>query len=134
MFLNISSHNTNTPSNSFRFVWIVNLATRPTSPSRCYVAGGKVRAEGFEAEVTGRVMIGLELSAGYTYNRSAYLSNSDNVDLEGTAFLTSMPEHMLRVWANYLFDRVYYSQIGTVENSTYFGNPRNLMFTARTRF
>lgn len=165
---------------------------------RCYVAGGKVRAEGFEAEVTGKVMTGLELSAGYTYNRSAYLSNSDNVDLEGTAFLTSMPEHMLRVWANYqlqgefskwqvgaggtlqsatygryvdnapgsgvkteagghaiynarvaydlnqnvnlslnvenLFDRVYYSQIGTVENSTYFGNPRNLMFTARTRF
>jgi outer membrane receptor for ferric coprogen and ferric-rhodotorulic acid len=165
---------------------------------RCYVAGGKVRAEGFEAEVSGRVLPGLELSAGYTYNRSEYLKNTDNTALEGTAFLTSMPEHMLRVWANYqlqgeyakwqvgaggniqsgvygryvgsapgagiknetggyaiynarvgydltrnvnlsvnienIFDRVYYSQTGSVENSTYYGNPRNLMFTVRTQF
>ncbi|RJX83250.1 TonB-dependent siderophore receptor [Pseudomonas sp. LS-2] len=165
---------------------------------RCYVAGGKVRAEGFEAEVTGKVATGLELTAGYTYNRSKYIKNPDNTDLEGTSFLTTMPEHMLRLWANYqlpgelskwqvgagsniqsgtygryvgtapstgvknenggfaiynarvgydvtknvnlsvnvenIFDRFYYSQIGTVENNTYYGNPRNVMFTMRTNF
>lgn len=165
---------------------------------RCYVAGGKVRSEGFEAEVTGKVLTGVELTAGYTYNRSKYISNPDNVALEGTSYLTTMPEHMLRLWANYtlpgeyskwqvgagsniqsstygryvgtapstgvkneaggfavynarvgyditknvnlsvnvenIFDRVYYSQIGTVENNTYYGNPRNLMFTMRTNF
>jgi outer membrane receptor for ferric coprogen and ferric-rhodotorulic acid len=165
---------------------------------RCYVAGGKVRSEGFEAEVTGKVAPGLELSAGYTYNRSEYIKNPDNVDLEGAAFLTSMPKHMVRVWANYqlpgewakwqvgagssiqsgvygryvgsapgtgiknetggyaiynarigydlskyvnlslnvenLFDRKYYSQTGTIESNTYFGNPRNMMLTVRTAF
>ena len=33
-----------------------------------------------------------------------------------------------------IFDRFYYSQIGTVENNTYYGNPRNVMFTMRTNF
>lgn len=184
----------------YRTLYSGRAQTDQTQPAtcRCYVAGGKVRAEGFEAEISGRVMTGLELSAGYTYNRSKYLKNPDNVDLEGTAFLTSMPEHMLRLWGNYqlpgelsnwqvgagsniqsgvygryvgtapsagiknetggyaiynarlgydlnenvnlsvnvenLFNRVYYSQTGTLENSTYYGNPRNLMFTMRTRF
>ncbi|MGF0238920.1 TonB-dependent siderophore receptor [Rhodococcus sp. IEGM1300] len=184
----------------YRTLYSGRAQTDQTQPAtcRCYVAGGKVRTEGFEAEISGRVMTGLELSAGYTYNRSKYLKNPDNVDLEGTAFLTSMPEHMLRLWANYqlpgelsnwqvgagsniqsgvygryvgtapsagiknetggyaiynarlgydlnknvnlsvnvenLFNRVYYSQTGTLENSTYYGNPRNLMFTMRTRF
>jgi len=33
-----------------------------------------------------------------------------------------------------LFDRKYYSQTGTIESNTYFGNPRNLMFSVRTSF
>jgi outer membrane receptor for ferric coprogen and ferric-rhodotorulic acid len=184
----------------FRTNYSGRAQTDQTQPPacRCYVAGGKVRSEGFEAEVTGKILTGLELSAGYTYNRSEYLKNPDNIDLEGTAFLTSMPKHMLRVWANYqlpgelakwqigagttiqsgvygryvgaapssgiknetggyaiynarigydlsknvnlsvnvenLFDRKYYSQTGTIESNTYFGNPRNLMFSVRTSF
>lgn len=69
--------------------------------SRCYVAGGKVRAEGFEAEVTGKVMTGLELVASYTYNRSRYIKNPDDATLEGRSFLTQMPDHSVRLWANY---------------------------------
>lgn len=68
---------------------------------RCYIAGGKVRAEGFETEVSGQVLPGLDLSAGYTFNRSEYVSNPDDVSLEGRTFLTQMPKHLLRVWANY---------------------------------
>lgn len=190
----------NTAFAIFRTNYSGRAQTDQTQPAtcRCYVAGGKVRSEGFEAEVSGKLLPGLELSAGYTYNRSQYVRNPDNVALEGTAFLTAMPEHMLRLWANYqlpgewarwqvgvggniqsgvygryidsvpgtgvknetggyavynarvgydlsqnvnlsvnvenLFDRTYYSQTGTVENSTYFGTPRNLMFTLRTRF
>ncbi|OLU26322.1 hypothetical protein BVH03_16565 [Pseudomonas sp. PA15(2017)] len=164
----------------------------------CYVAAGKVRAEGFEAEVSGKVLPALELTAGYTYNRSEYLSHTDNPALVGTRYLPSMPKHMLRAWANYqlpadyskwqigaganlqsgvygrytrdlpgagiksetggyaiysarvgydlseninlsvnienLFDRKYYAQTGNIENGTYYGTPRNMMFTMRTNF
>lgn len=177
------------------------LAQRdPNQPTtcNCYVAGGKVRSQGFEAEITGKVMTGLELTAGYTYNTSEYVNNPNNPDLEGTTFQTSMPEHMLRTWANYqlqgeyskwqigagstiqsgvygrhvggnvgkgiknetggyaiynarigydvnknvnlsvnienIFDRTYYSQTGTIESNSYYGNPRNMMFTMRTNF
>lgn len=67
----------------------------------CYVASGKVQAEGFEAELTGKLLTGLELSAGYTYNRSRYISNPDDPSLEGRSFLPSMPEHMFKLFANY---------------------------------
>ena len=33
-----------------------------------------------------------------------------------------------------IFDRTYYSQTGTIESNSYYGNPRNMMFTMRTNF
>ncbi len=89
----------------------------------CYIAGGKVRSEGFEAEVNGRVMTGLQLSASYTYTRSRYLENPDDVSLEGRSFLTQMPAHAARVWANYtLPDEFAKWQVGAgarIQSGTY---------------
>lgn len=89
----------------------------------CHIAGGKVRSEGFEAEVNGRVMTGLQLSASYTYTRSRYLENPDDVSLEGRSFLTQMPAHAARVWANYtLPDEFAKWQVGAgarIQSGTY---------------
>lgn len=89
----------------------------------CYIAGGKVRSEGFEAEVNGRVMTGLQLSASYTYTRSRYLENPDDVSLEGRSFLTQIPSHAARVWANYtLPDEFAKWQVGAgarIQSGTY---------------
>ncbi|WP_454675210.1 TonB-dependent siderophore receptor [Achromobacter pestifer] len=64
----------------------------------CSRASGKVRSQGVEAEISGEVIKGLELYAGYTYNTTKYLSDPDN---QGAVFNTWTPKHMLRLWANY---------------------------------
>lgn len=64
----------------------------------CSRAAGKVRSQGLEAEISGEVVKGLELYAGYTYNTTKYLDDPDN---QGKVFNTWTPKHMLRLWANY---------------------------------
>ncbi|WP_460146464.1 TonB-dependent siderophore receptor [Pseudomonas sp. S2_A02] len=66
----------------------------------CSTAAGKVRSQGIEAEISGEVLSGLQLFAGYTYNTTKYLE--DPVD-EGKVFSQWTPKHMLRVWSDYQF-------------------------------
>lgn len=66
--------------------------------SYCSIASGKVRSEGVEAEVSGEVVAGLQLSAGYTFNTTKFISDPIN---EGKVFSQWTPKHMLRIWANY---------------------------------
>ncbi|MEG2931900.1 MAG: TonB-dependent receptor [Ruthenibacterium sp.] len=64
----------------------------------CSRSSGKVRSQGLEAEVSGKVATGLELAAGYTYNTTRYLSDPD---YQGQIFNTWTPRHMLRLWGSY---------------------------------
>ena len=66
----------------------------------CSTASGKVRSQGLDAEISGEVLNGLQLFAGYTYNTTKYLDDPDN---EGKTFSTWTPKHMLRVWSDYQF-------------------------------
>ena len=66
----------------------------------CSKASGKVRSQGLDAEISGEVLDGLQLFAGYTYNTTKYLKDPDN---EGKVFSWWTPKHMLRVWSNYQF-------------------------------
>ena len=66
----------------------------------CSTASGKVRSQGLDAEISGEVLDGLQLFAGYTYNTTKYLDDPDN---EGKTFSTWTPKHMLRVWSDYQF-------------------------------
>ncbi len=68
----------------------------------CYVAGGKVRTQGFDAEVSGEVLDGLQLFAGYTYTSTKYRNDpNDGVSGAGAAFNSYTPRHLLRFWADY---------------------------------
>ena len=64
----------------------------------CSRASGKVRSQGLEAEVSGEVARGLQLSAGYAYTTTTYL---DDPDTKGEVFSTWTPKHMLRLWSSY---------------------------------
>lgn len=64
----------------------------------CSIASGKVRSQGFEAEVSGEVSRGLQMMVGYTHNTTKFLVDPVN---RGKVFSTWTPEHMLRVWASY---------------------------------
>lgn len=68
------------------------------SGSDCSRAAGKVRSQGFEAEVSGEVLRGLQLFGGYTFNTTKYLQDPEN---QGEVFSTWTPKHMLRLWADY---------------------------------
>ena len=67
----------------------------------CSSASGTVRSQGIEAEISGEVVDNLQLFAGYTYNTTKYLKDTDSN--EGKVFSTWTPKHMLRVWGNYQF-------------------------------
>ncbi|MGC3985542.1 MAG: TonB-dependent siderophore receptor [Pseudorhodoferax sp.] len=64
----------------------------------CSRASGKVRSQGFEAEANGEVARGLQLSAGYTYNTTRFLSDPGN---QGKTYSQWTPKHLVRVWSNY---------------------------------
>ena len=64
----------------------------------CSRASGKVRSQGLEAEVSGEVARGLQLSAGYAYTTTTDLDDPDN---KGEVFSTWTPKHMLRLWSGY---------------------------------
>lgn len=66
----------------------------------CATGSGKVRSQGLEAEISGEVLSGLQLFAGYTYNTTKYLEDPDN---KGRVFSQWTPKHMLRVWSDYQF-------------------------------
>ena len=78
------------------------LANDPRCNDDCYVAGGKVRAQGFDAEISGEVLAGLQVFAGYTYTRTEYLNDpQDDVSTAGSTFNSYTPRHLLRFWADY---------------------------------
>lgn len=79
-------------------------AASPTGGA-CYVAEGKVRSQGLDAELSGSLLPGLDTSAGYTFNQTRYLRDrtatgapSANQDQPLSTFT---PRHIVRLWTNY---------------------------------
>ena len=78
-----------------------NVAQQIVTPcvqESCYIAAGKVRSEGIETEVTGKLTPNWDVFAGYTYNRTKYVKDLVN---EGTPFRTQTPRHLLKLWTQY---------------------------------
>lgn len=68
----------------------------------CYTDSGKVRAQGFEAEVSGSPIERLQLLAGYTYTQTKYLNTINQTEPTELNFTSSfIPRHMLKVWGDY---------------------------------
>jgi outer membrane receptor for ferric coprogen and ferric-rhodotorulic acid len=66
--------------------------------SCCYATNGKVRSQGFEAEISGEVLPGWQLAVGYTFNTAKYLQDAT---YEGQPFRSIAPKHMVRLWTSY---------------------------------
>ncbi|TDF80809.1 TonB-dependent receptor [Pseudomonas sp. H9] len=170
----------------------------------CYFNAGQVVSKGFDAEVSGEVATGLQLMAGYTYNRL----EAKNAEEGRSTFEGVTPKHLIKVWgtyqlpgemhdwkvglgaisqsatskqgtvspfnpntgkfdgdpvnykflqsgytvwsasldyqidknwsatvnANNLFDKKYYSTVGTSAYNNFYGDPRNFMLTVRSKF
>jgi outer membrane receptor for ferric coprogen and ferric-rhodotorulic acid len=68
----------------------------------CYVADGKTRSQGFEADLSGELLPGWQVMGGYTNTHTKYLrdSNASNV---GQPLRTIDPRHTLRLFTSYRF-------------------------------
>jgi outer membrane receptor for ferric coprogen and ferric-rhodotorulic acid len=75
-----------------------NPCTAATEAGHCYVSAGKVRSQGLEAEISGRLTNNWNLFAGYTYNETEYLQDNLN---EGLPFRTQTPRHLFKLWSQY---------------------------------
>ncbi len=78
----------------------VDYNTSPTCRNDfyCYTDAGEVRSQGVDAEISGELMRGWNVFAGYTFNQTKYLKD---VDSEGLAFNTYTPRHLFRLWTTY---------------------------------
>ncbi|MGP2836198.1 TonB-dependent siderophore receptor [Serratia nevei] len=65
----------------------------------CSRAEGKVRSQGVELEVTGKLAEDWQLQAGYTLNNSKYLEATDNEKAAG--FSPRTPKHMFKLYSSY---------------------------------
>lgn len=66
----------------------------------CRIAGGKQRSEGFEAEVSGEILTGWQVMAGYTNTRTRYLIDSSAANV-GQPLRSQDPKHQLRLFTSY---------------------------------
>ncbi|WP_296952692.1 TonB-dependent siderophore receptor [uncultured Massilia sp.] len=66
----------------------------------CYIDGGRQRSEGWELEVNGEVLPGLQLTGGYTHTRTSYLADSTASNV-GQPLRSIDPKHLLRVFATW---------------------------------
>jgi len=76
-------------------VYSPGLAT--DGSSCCYVASGNVVSKGFEAEVSGKVLPGLQLSAGYAFGDTSF----DDITASPVYYLGFSPKHQLKVWSTW---------------------------------
>jgi len=71
--------------------------TDPLHPN-FYIAAGKVRSRGAEAEISGEPLPGWSVFAGYTYLQTKFLKDPTN---QGAIFDLEEPRHTLKLWNTY---------------------------------
>ncbi|MFJ1298625.1 TonB-dependent siderophore receptor [Pseudomonadota bacterium AL_CKDN230030165-1A_HGKHYDSX7] len=65
------------------------------------IAAGKVRSQGFEAELTGRVTPRWDITTGYAYTQTKHRDGLPEV--VGTSFDSTFPRHQFHLWTRYRF-------------------------------
>ncbi len=63
-----------------------------------YIAGGEARSRGVELDVSGEVLPGWDVYAGYTFTRAKNLDSSLSA---ASAFTAVAPMHQFKLWTNY---------------------------------
>ncbi|MBC3920546.1 TonB-dependent siderophore receptor [Undibacterium sp. CY18W] len=82
----------------FRITEKNRAQTDPSDPSFTYYPQGKARSQGVETQISGELLPGLDMLAGYTLTTTRYLDASLNTNGD---FETYTPKHIVKLWANY---------------------------------
>lgn len=78
-----------------------NRAMTDPNATNASIAGGKVRSQGFEAEISGQPQPGWDVVAGYAYNDTLYLHAP--VSQVGQVFSPVTPRHSVNLFTRYAF-------------------------------
>ncbi len=71
----------------------------PRFPNQAiYLSQGKAQSRGFELDLSGELLPGWDLFAGYTFTRAKNLDSSENA---ASAFSAIAPMHQFKAWTNY---------------------------------
>ncbi|QBF28482.1 TonB-dependent siderophore receptor [Pseudomonas tructae] len=63
----------------------------------CFLSQGEVVSEGFDAEISGELLTGLDLFAGYTYNHTVDKANDETRAI----YSAVTPKHLFKLWGTY---------------------------------
>ncbi len=77
-------------------------ATNSTPSQTYYLALGKAVSEGVDAQITGKLLPGLDLIASYDYLYTVLATASS---YQGQAISLWLPKHMFKFWAKYQFQQ-----------------------------
>jgi iron complex outermembrane receptor protein len=90
-----------TASLSYYNIYVTNI-TRP-DPSRAgfTIQDGNMSSKGFEADISANPLPGLNLIAGYSFNKS--LNDKTDAASNGRRPVTAGPEQLMNLWASYQF-------------------------------
>lgn len=69
------------------------------SDSGCYSAEGRVRSQGLELEIAGKLAEGWQIQSGYTLTNSKYLEATESQKAAG--FSPRTPKHMFKLYSSY---------------------------------
>ena len=69
----------------------------------CYTNGGVVISQGVDLELSGEILPGWQVQAGYTYNenRENLAFNTANGNGFNSVFQTQQPKHQVKIWTSY---------------------------------
>lgn len=81
----------------------------PGGVDDCYVATGKTRSQGAEAELIGRPLEGWDINASYTYNDNKIVNNG-NATQAGLTYAGNSPKHLWKLWTHYRFEPYHGAQ------------------------
>lgn len=77
-----------------------NRALADASNPGYYTTAGELESKGWEVEVVGRPVRGLDVSAGYTYLDTKWLNNGNSTGLPVSFWY---PKQMMKLWTKYRF-------------------------------
>lgn len=84
--------------------FLINQTNTPqadlANPGYYLTSGGEIQSRGIDAQVTGRLSPGWNVTLGYTYDETKYIKD---VSYQGQPYSTITPKNMLKVWSNYSF-------------------------------
>lgn len=93
------------------------------------IAAGEVRSTGAEAEISGQLADGWNLTAGYSYNDSSYVIATGAQ--QGTPFRTTLPKHTANLWTRYTLENGLSIGGGARYSSEFFNRSGAMTFRQR---